>query len=136
MALSQGVLDLSGLKANADLNSYQYYFVKAGSVTGEVAVNATAAGSVLGVLQNDPRQGEEAQVRVLGTTKLRITSEASGSPVTFGGFIKSSSTGMGCGSINFAASAFNAVAISLGALASGSGTYIEALLMPPTRVAG
>jgi len=135
MAVSQGTLDLSGLKANADLSAIQYYFVKAGSVVGEVAAAATAAGSALGVLQNDPKTGEEAAVRVLGTTKLRVTSEASASPVTYGGFIKSSSTGMGCGHINPAASSFN-VAIALGALASGSGTYIEALLIPSTNATG
>ena len=133
MAVSQGTLDLSGLKANADLSALQYYFVKTGSVVGEVAAAVTLAGSVLGVLQNDPKTGEEANVRVLGTTKLRVTTEAAASPVTYGGYIKSSSTGMGVGhAIAGTGSAFSC-AISLGELASGSGTYIEALLLPYSR---
>jgi len=74
----------------------QYRFVKAGSVAGEVALNTTAGGSVLGVLQNDPKPQEEAAVRSFGFTKV-YANYNSGSTITWGQALISGSDGQACG---------------------------------------
>jgi len=122
-------------KAAVDLSSYQYYLMKAGSVAGEVTFNATVNGSCLGVLQNDPTAGEEAAVRVFGFSKVRATTEASASLIYWGGMLKSSSTGMVAGYDGTTASLFG-VGIALETIASGSGQYIDALILPPAHAKG
>jgi len=62
------VLDIS-LEAAEDLSSYQYHFVTLDS-DGKVQLLNAAGDTVIGVLQNDPKSGEEASVRVLGVSKV------------------------------------------------------------------
>ena len=117
-------------KAAVDLSSYQYYLMKAGSIAGEVTFNATANGSCLGVLQNDPTAGEEAAVRIFGSTKVRASTEQAASLINWGGLLKSSSTGMATGYVGTTASYF-AVGMAFETVASGSGQYIDAFVFPP-----
>lgn len=132
MAKYQGGLtvDLS-LIANADLSAKQYHFVTAGSVAGEVKACSTAAGSVLGVLQNDPKQGEEATVRIMGPTLLTIDTDAGASAVTYGGFLTCASQGMARGNNPVYATCCFVPAIALEAVSTGSGVVISAILLPP-----
>ncbi len=60
-------------KAGVDLTGKQYYFVAPGSVAGEVIVAVGPSGNPwpLGILQNGPSSGQEAQVRVYGFSKLQ-----------------------------------------------------------------
>jgi len=118
-------------KAAVDLSGSQYYFVKAGSVAGEVTINATSGGSVLGVLQNKPRAAEEATVRILGTSKVRANTEATASPLNYGGFVKSGSDGMAIGYVSSTASQFSAGIMLDTAYTTGCGAYVEILLTPP-----
>jgi len=111
-----------------DLSSYQYRFVHA-SGAGYVSLSVTAAGSVLGVLQNDPVAGEEAAVRMIGFTKVMSNCESAASPLVFGSFVKSGSDGMATGAANPAASSFTA-GVSMESVATGSGQYIEIFLVP------
>ncbi len=62
--------DLS-FTAAADLASYQYYFVEATDTTDavDVATGASTTYGCLGVLQNAPASGGEAQVRMFGPSK-------------------------------------------------------------------
>ena len=57
------------LVAGADLSALQYDFVKLDSNGRAVAVAATTDRPI-GVLQNAPRSGEEAEVLIVGGTKL------------------------------------------------------------------
>lgn len=64
----QWVPDLT-LVAAADLSAKQYFFVKVDS-NGKAAVCAAATDKPVGVLQNKPKSGEPATVRVLGVSKV------------------------------------------------------------------
>ena len=60
--------------AGVDLTAKQYYFVAPGSVAGEVIVAVGPSGNPwpLGILQNTPSSGQEAQVRTLGFSKCVV----------------------------------------------------------------
>ena len=62
------VLDVT-FEAAEDLSSYQYHFVTLDSAGKAQLMNA-ASDVVIGVLQNAPKSGEEATVRVLGISKV------------------------------------------------------------------
>jgi hypothetical protein len=57
------------LVAAADLSAKQYHFVKLDSA-GKAAVIAANTDRAIGVLQNAPLAGQEAEVLVVGGTKL------------------------------------------------------------------
>jgi hypothetical protein len=58
-------------KANADLSSYQYYFVEQSTTNDEVGVANATTDKVLGVLQDKPAgDGYECSVRILGHSKV------------------------------------------------------------------
>ncbi len=121
--------------ANADLSSKQYMFVKAGSVKGECAINATVGGSVLGVLQNDPKQGEEARVRVLGFSKVLTDNQGSASTITLGNWIYASASGTATGLAGaMAVSLFGAGIMYDTTYTSACGIYVEMFVMPPFRL--
>jgi hypothetical protein len=80
---------IPGLVATGDLSSSQYKIVIAASTAGAVKVGATAATDpILGVLQNDPTDGQPAEVAFNGICK--VLAEAS---VTYGSEVTVSSTG-------------------------------------------
>ena len=64
--------------AGADLSALQYTFVKQNS-SGQVIAVAAATDIPLGVLQNAPTSGQEAEVLVTGGTKLKA-----GATITLG----------------------------------------------------
>lgn len=57
------------LRAGADLSSSQYRFVKL-DASGDAVLCAAITDKPVGVLQNDPGLGEEAEILVTGITKL------------------------------------------------------------------
>ena len=77
-----------GLKAGSSLASNQYYMVKLASTAGEVIVGAANTDAIIGVLQNDPADGEAAAIGVGGV--LKVAGEAS---VSAGNWVTCSSTG-------------------------------------------
>jgi hypothetical protein len=125
-------LDLS-FKADVDFSASQWCLVRPASTAGYVELANTANSSVLGVIQNDPKAGEEATVRVLGTTKVRSNADASA--LSWGRFLKSGSDGMVAGYLSYAASV-NAVGLCLEALSSGSGILTEMFVYPAGLVRG
>ena len=129
MATANWGLDRSW-KAAIDFSTCgQYRFMKTGSIAGEVTMNTTVGGSVLGVLQNDPKPGEEAVVRHLGFSKVQGNGDASA--LVWGGQIKSGSDGMAYGyGVGLAASLI-AVGFAMEALSSGCQVAVEVLLAPP-----
>jgi hypothetical protein len=59
------------ITASGDLDTAQYRFVMP-ATTAKKVLQATGGSSPtpLGVLQNDPRDGEAGAVRIIGTTKV------------------------------------------------------------------
>jgi hypothetical protein len=56
--------------AGADLSTHQYKFVKQ-NASGQVILCAAVTDKPIGVLQNAPKSGEEAEVVVIGGTKIK-----------------------------------------------------------------
>jgi len=63
------------LVAGADLSALQYTFVKLNSSGQAVAVSA-ATDVAIGVLQNKPTSGQEAEVLIIGGTKIVASASA------------------------------------------------------------
>ena len=75
------------LVAAADLSALQYTFVKLNS-SGQVVAAAAATDIPIGVLQNAPTSGQEAEVLIVGGTKL-----VAGAAISEGALVGTSSTG-------------------------------------------
>jgi hypothetical protein len=75
------------LVAGADLSAKQYTFVKINS-SGEAVAAAAATDIPVGVLQNAPTSGQEAEVLVVGGTKI-----VAGAAIADGAQIGTSSAG-------------------------------------------
>jgi hypothetical protein len=115
--------------ASGDLGAVQYRFVQ--PAQGYRLVERATGGSgpaPLGILQNDPNTGEEAAVRVHGTSYLYV-STACGS-VGYRDFLTSGSDGQGvlAGAAG-AGSAIHAMSLTPSTISSGSGILVEALLI-------
>jgi hypothetical protein len=87
MAWETEVLSIS-LPAGVDLSNSQYCAVSVDN-NGN-AVLPAAGGPVVGVLQNAPKQGQTAQIRVYGVTQM-VASAA----VTSGNLVEATATGQG-----------------------------------------
>lgn len=74
MAFEGPQIKIPGLTASADNSSNQYKFVK---LSGEKTVTVCSAATDLpiGVLQNAPASGAEAEVTAIGVTKLIGTAD-------------------------------------------------------------
>jgi len=70
MAVTANLITLPGLVAGADLSAAQYLFVKFASTAGQVKAAAATTDAAFGVLQNDPKSGEEAEVAIGGLAKV------------------------------------------------------------------
>ena len=58
--------------AKRDLSNYQYYPVQI-DTDGLIDYASTAGGAtVIGILQNKPKEGAEAEVAILGTSLLKV----------------------------------------------------------------
>lgn len=89
----EGILqNVPGIVAGSDLSAKQFHAVK---LTGELQVGAAAANDLsLGILQNDPLQGDAAAVAYAGVSKVksganlavgnRVAPDASGALVPAG----------------------------------------------------
>lgn len=127
-------IDLS-FEAGSNMDDYQYHWVGTMGTTAAVVgrVYIVGGGSnpgPLGVLQNDPRSGAEAKVRMMGSTQLRVN--AAGSTIHFGRLLTCASDSHG-ELFNYipitTGSAVVCHAISLGYTTS-DGAIIEAFVMP------
>ena len=76
--------------AGGDLSGAQYKFVKIDNADGDVVICSATTDRPIGVLQNDPAEGEAAEVTIVGGTKLVAGGSASaGQPL----FTSASATG-------------------------------------------
>lgn len=65
----QSYLSLPGWVANTDLSAKQFYAVKAASTAGNVILCASTSDLAIGVLQNKPKAGYEAEIAFQGFCK-------------------------------------------------------------------
>lgn len=110
--------------ASGDLDAVQYRFVMTACTPGMV-LRATGASNPapLGILQNDPRSGDVANVRIWGVSFLDVDA---GTAIQYGDYLTSSSVGLGVINTNGSSVA----AVALNAVTSGSGVRIPVLLLP------
>lgn len=71
------------LVAGADLSEKQYHFVKIDNGTGRAVIVSGATDRPVGVLQNNPTSGQEAEVLIVGGTKLAAGGTASAGQALF-----------------------------------------------------
>lgn len=92
------------LVAGADLSAAQYKFVKIDNATGNAVLVNGATDRPVGVLQNNPLSGQEAEVLIVGGTKIECGGAASaGQPM-------------------FSSASANAVTLTFGT--TGSAAYV------------
>ncbi len=121
------------ITASGDQDASQYKFVQLATTEKlfELASGGSSPGPV-GVLQNDPNDGEAGAVRIIGTSKV-YGNTACGA-IVYRDWVTSGSDGMAVLSTG-AGSQISGMALE--ALASGSGVLIEVLLMlTPTSGCG
>lgn len=78
--MAHNQFQITGMVAGQNLSAKQYYFVKPASTAGAVIVVAATTDHPLGVLQNAPEAGQEAEILAIGETKVVCASTA----VSFG----------------------------------------------------
>ena len=81
-------IGLTGFKAGADLSDAQFCPVQFASTAGEVTLAVAVDDLVAGILQNDPEDGENAEIIALGHSKGRLAAA-----VPAGSFLTPNSTG-------------------------------------------
>lgn len=79
-------------EAGADLRTKQYYLVEEAN-TGKVSVCNNAADVAIGVLQNEPNTGEEAQVRTAQGSVSKVVSDGSGTAIGIGDWVGTDANG-------------------------------------------
>lgn len=71
MATAFAIYDWSGMTAENDLSSSQFYCLELGAAAGQVDVCDGATDLVIGVLQNKPTAGKECRIRTHGISKVK-----------------------------------------------------------------
>ncbi len=85
------IIHIPGLVAGADLSAAQYKAVKFASTAGEVIASTAAADASIGILQNDPTDGQAASIGGAGSISLAL---AATSTIAAGNFVAPNSTGL------------------------------------------
>jgi len=114
-------LGLSGTTACGDGDTHQFHFVEAAGTAKRVSIATGASGPApIGVMQNDPRSGEAANVIYVGGTQVYADGSTA---IVYGDFITSGSDGQ---AVKASGSTVHGQALE--ALASGASVLIEAVL--------
>lgn len=79
-------------EAGADLSGKQYYIVELAN-TGKVTVCDAASDVGIGVLQNKPKAGEAAQVRLTPGSLSKVVSDGSGTAIAIGDWVGTDGNG-------------------------------------------
>lgn len=117
---TQGFPDnLSGVTANADISTKQFFIVKTVSPR-KVDVCSSTSDKPIGVLQNKPTSAQSAQVQVQGIAKVKINST-----VTAGDWIGTDGSGYGV-----TKTADHDIVIGQALISGVAGDIIEVLLTP------
>ena len=70
MAYTVNLITLPGFTAETDLSAKQFYAVKCNSTAGHVAIVNATTDIPMGVLQNKPKAGYEAEIAIIGVAKM------------------------------------------------------------------
>src|SRR5262245_33284985 len=81
-------LRIPGLRAGADLSAQQYRFVKPGTAEGEVVAVDVAGERAIGVLLDNPKPGNVAEV-----ASFEITEVTAGAPIAYGAEVQTDAQG-------------------------------------------
>ena len=124
MAINSGWgWDVGIWSASGDLSNRQYRFVQFSTNQGYVGLATGGSGPIpVGILQNDPKDGEPAQVRVFGISQVYADAT---SPIAVRDFVTAGSDGQA-----ILATGSPAAGMALEALSSGSGVLISVMLLP------
>ena len=87
MAIEANGIDVSVCVANADLTT-QFVAVKVGTADFNVILESTGGVAIMGILQNKPKAGQAANVRVSGVSK-----SVAGAAYTRGTFLMTDTSG-------------------------------------------
>ena len=110
--------------ASGDANTWQYNFVMCACTARKFIISNGASGPVpLGVLQDDPATGDVGNIRVFGSTFVKM--DATGTAIKYNDFICSGSTGMA-----IVATGSQIQGIALTAVSSGASVIGEAFIFP------
>lgn len=90
MASYGKIINIPGLLAGADLSAKQYKAVKLASTAGEVVASAAVTDVSVGILQNDPADGEAASIAGAGSITLAVAATA----ITAGAGLSANTTGV------------------------------------------
>lgn len=85
------LMDVPGLLAGEDLSAWQFKPVKLASTAGEVVKGDAVADVILGILQNDPTDGQAAHIAGPGSISRVV---AGTSVLTAAAFLTVNSTGV------------------------------------------
>lgn len=91
MANMGQVIHIPGLVAGADLSAKQYKAVKFASTAGEVIAATAVGGANIGILLNDPADGEAAEIAGAGSI---VPAVAATSTIAQGNYVAPNSTGL------------------------------------------
>lgn len=116
--------------AETDLSAKQWHFVKASSAAGYVEAATGGSGPwPIGILENDPKAGEEATVCLFGVTKVAASGAATtgaAGAIAMGNYL---SAGSHAKALKDSTCVMNAMALE--ALGSGAGGTITVFLFAP-----
>lgn len=101
---TQQSLDIPGLLAGANMTTSQFLAVKLASTDGEVVVVNATTDVAIGILQNNPADGDVAEVRILGVSKMKMAVT-----VVQGDVLGWNTTGQGTSRANAGSRAFGIV---------------------------
>ena len=128
MANYQGAFFDLPMTASGDLGDYQYHFVQCANTPGRVLLSTGASGPMpLGILQNDPKNLEEATVRIWGTSKIYISGSVA---LKYGDLLSSMSTGHA--ELTSGSRAAQGISLEDVARSDTTAIYGEMLLFPVT----
>jgi hypothetical protein len=117
-------LKITGLVASGDLSAKQFRPVKHASTAGAVIVAVAVSDKVVGILANDPTDGQPAEIIGLGNAKAKL---AAG--VAAGDFLTPNTTGY-----LKAASGANDRIVGKALEASGGAGYIHPIFVVPSNL--
>jgi hypothetical protein len=110
------------LVAGEDLSAKQYHFVKIDNGTGKAVAVSGAADRPIGVVQNNPSSGQEAEVLISGGTKIKAGGSASAGQALFA---SASATGV---TLAFGTTASAAFAVGTWISSGASGEIATAVI--------
>lgn len=126
MASDHVTFTLGNLTVGSDTTTSRYLLVKVASTAGQVKVSDAVTDKCLGVLYNEPKSGQAAEIAAGGVVKIKA-----GGSVTFGAYVGPHTNGT-----IVAKTTDGNKAVGLALQAADSGDIIDVLWQPRTLGTG